>query len=85
MQQYNCLLYLTHNNFICKQDKFGFIFSLKIVDIDECAADVDPCNIPSEVCGNTAGSFTCNCSDGYELIAETCTGTFNNSITYQSS
>ena len=43
------------------------------VDVDECGDDTDGC---SQTCTNTEGSFTCGCTDGYELNVDgtTCDG-----------
>ena len=44
-----------------------------VLDINEC--DSDPCGQGS--CGNTEGSYTCDCSPGYEVgqnQPSTCTG-----------
>ena len=45
-------------------------------DIDECNG-TNPC-APNGNCVNTNGSFTCNCSSGYELDTggQNCSGTF---------
>ena len=42
-------------------------------DIDECASDSDLCD-ENTVCTNTAGSYSCNCSEGYERKDQQCTG-----------
>ena len=36
-------------------------------DIDECAAGVSGCE---QICSNNAGSFNCDCNDGYALKAD---------------
>ena len=43
-------------------------------DIDECLEGLDGCD---QRCANTAGSYFCTCTDGYELESDnhTCTGT----------
>ena len=41
------------------------IFKFFIIDIDECASDNGGCE---HTCANTAGSFTCSCDDGFELV-----------------
>ncbi|MDA8032207.1 MAG: calcium-binding EGF-like domain-containing protein [Alphaproteobacteria bacterium] len=45
-------------------------------DIDECNG-TNPC-APNGNCVNTNGSFTCNCSSGYELDTggQSCSGKF---------
>ena len=40
---------------------------LFLVDIDECSGGTHDCHMPSNAtCTNTAGSFFCNCTDGFE-------------------
>ena len=43
------------------------------IDIDECFAGTDNC---SDICNNTAGSYTCSCPTGYRLLDDgiTCEG-----------
>ncbi|KAG5857866.1 fibulin-5 [Anguilla rostrata] len=40
-------------------------------DIDECETESHQCN-PTQVCINTAGGYTCTCSEGYWLIGGQC-------------
>uniref|UniRef100_A0A673C406 EGF-like domain-containing protein n=1 Tax=Sphaeramia orbicularis TaxID=375764 RepID=A0A673C406_9TELE len=40
-------------------------------DIDECETNSHHCN-PTQVCINTAGGYTCSCSEGYWLIGGQC-------------
>ncbi|CAL8289247.1 unnamed protein product [Gadus morhua 'NCC'] len=40
-------------------------------DIDECEASSHQCN-PTQVCINTAGGYTCSCTEGYWLVAGQC-------------
>ena len=42
-------------------------------DINECAG-INPCQ---QLCENTEGSYTCSCTEGFNLTAQTgiCTGT----------
>ena len=40
------------------------------VDINECSADINPCN--NGACANTEGSFTCTCYEGFELVNNQC-------------
>lgn len=40
-------------------------------DIDECEAESHQCN-PTQVCINTAGGYTCSCSEGYWLVVGQC-------------
>ncbi|XP_023208841.1 fibulin-5 isoform X1 [Xiphophorus maculatus] len=40
-------------------------------DIDECETNSHHCN-PTQVCINTAGGYTCSCTEGYWLIAGQC-------------
>ena len=35
-----------------------------IIDIDECAEDIDFCD---QTCSNTFGSYVCSCQRGYDL------------------
>nr|XP_023691796.1 fibulin-5 [Paramormyrops kingsleyae] len=41
------------------------------VDIDECEVNSHQCN-PTQVCINTAGGYTCSCTEGYWLIGGQC-------------
>ena len=36
-----------------------------ITDIDECALELDQCE---QICVNLNGSYTCECSDGYQTV-----------------
>ncbi|XP_070776266.1 fibulin-5 [Enoplosus armatus] len=40
-------------------------------DIDECETNSHHCN-PTQVCINTAGGYTCSCTEGYWLIGGQC-------------
>lgn len=42
-------------------------------DIDECETNSHHCN-PTQVCINTAGGYTCSCTEGYWLIGGQCQG-----------
>lgn len=42
-------------------------------DIDECETNSHHCN-PTQVCINTAGGYTCSCTEGYWLIGGQCHG-----------
>ena len=42
-------------------------------DIDECALNIDSCDITAN-CTNTVGSYTCTCNTGYSGDGFTCTG-----------
>ena len=46
-----------------------------LVDIDECS-EANGCSVNSN-CTNTNGSYTCECHDGFTLLADrrTCQGT----------
>ena len=40
-----------------------------IVDIDECAQDLDHCNESSNMmCINSIGGYTCRCVEGYDIV-----------------
>ena len=41
------------------------------VDIDECATNLDTCDLNAE-CTDTDGSFNCTCNHGYVGDGETC-------------
>uniref|UniRef100_A0A8B9H8Q2 Fibulin 5 n=1 Tax=Astyanax mexicanus TaxID=7994 RepID=A0A8B9H8Q2_ASTMX len=41
------------------------------IDIDECEAESHQCN-PTQVCINTAGGYTCSCTEGYWLVGGQC-------------
>ena len=43
------------------------------VDIDECVSGTDNCDGNAN-CTNTEGSFTCQCSSGFNGDGETCEG-----------
>ena len=45
------------------------------VDIDECLEGVHGCP-PSTVCFNTRGNHDCVCERGFELVNNTCIGTY---------
>ena len=49
---------------------------LQFPDIDECVSP-EQCG-RGGMCQNTAGSYTCRCSDGYILEENICTGIFCN-------
>ena len=49
--------------------KCGCVFS----DIDECTTAVHNCNAKA-ACGNTEGTFTCTCNDGYTGDGVNCQG-----------
>ncbi len=43
--------------------------------------DINECNLNSSLCGNgmcinLIGSYTCNCTNGYQFDGETCVGKF---------
>uniref|UniRef100_A0A1A7X0F7 Fibulin 5 n=1 Tax=Iconisemion striatum TaxID=60296 RepID=A0A1A7X0F7_9TELE len=40
-------------------------------DVDECETNSHHCN-PTQVCINTAGGYTCSCTEGYWLIGGQC-------------
>ncbi len=46
---------------------------IEFLDINEC---VNTSLCQNGVCINTIGSYTCNCSNGYEFNNETCVGKF---------
>uniref|UniRef100_A0A8C1J4W2 Fibulin-5-like n=1 Tax=Cyprinus carpio TaxID=7962 RepID=A0A8C1J4W2_CYPCA len=41
------------------------------VDVDECETQSHQCN-PTQVCINTAGGYTCSCTEGYWLVGGQC-------------
>ena len=46
------------------------------LDIDECAAQVNPCNaVANSECKNTDGYYNCQCKDGYVKNGPNCEGT----------
>ena len=58
--------------------EFSFMFTdqylLPFTDLDECASDsASPCPEHTD-CGNTKGSFTCNCRPGFTKEQFTCEG-----------
>ena len=45
------------------------------VDIDECTVNSNPCDNNSDAggqCNNTAGGYTCTCSDGFQFLGGGC-------------
>uniref|UniRef100_A0A8C6TNX6 Fibulin 5 n=1 Tax=Neogobius melanostomus TaxID=47308 RepID=A0A8C6TNX6_9GOBI len=46
-------------------------YSPSVADIDECETNSHHCN-PTQVCINTAGGYTCSCTEGYWLIGGQC-------------
>ncbi|XP_018109853.1 cysteine-rich with EGF-like domain protein 2-A isoform X1 [Xenopus laevis] len=51
----------------CKECKNGWIKDDgKCVDVDECDASEQVCSRENETCLNTAGSYKCTCSEGFE-------------------
>lgn len=52
---------------------YNNMLSSSSADVDECEAATHQCN-PTQVCVNTAGGYTCSCSDGYVLFAGRCQG-----------
>ena len=47
-------------------------FSLQ--DIDECAAQTNPCG--DHECVNKPGDFNCKCKDGYKNVDDECVGEY---------
>ena len=53
-----------------------FISHSLMPDIDECAAQVNPCNtVAHSVCKNTEGSYSCPCKVGFVKKGDNCKGT----------
>lgn len=52
---------------------------LLLPDIDECETNSHHCN-PTQLCINTAGGYTCSCTEGYWLIGGQCQGGLTESI-----
>lgn len=50
------------------------IFLFFILDIEECATEIDNCNLDAN-CTNTKGSFNCTCHTGYSGDGVMCNGT----------
>ena len=49
-----------------------------LLDIDECAAPVNPCdNATNSTCNNTNGSYICQCKDGFVKNGPNCEGVIN--------
>ena len=64
-----------------KTVKVSFRFSLGFPSLESSCLDIDECanrndNDCNQLCLNTNGSFTCNCSSGYQLNSDgrTCDG-----------
>jgi hypothetical protein len=48
---------------------------LSLTDVDECnVTATNTCDINTEECENTEGSFRCNCKPGYRKVGSTCQG-----------
>ena len=54
------------------------------VDVDECADGTHDCSPITQTCINTIGSFTCECSSGYELDGDgtTCNGMYKHLVLF---
>ena len=52
----------------------GLLLSLRMIDINECKYDTDPCH-PNATCNNTGGSYICTCDTGYTGNGTTCKST----------
>ena len=50
------------------------VFSMFIIDIDECE-NLFPCQ---QICTNTLGSYQCSCNSGYLVDGNMCIGWFMN-------
>ena len=51
----------------------GSIYILLFLDIDECAAQVNPCDaVVNSECENTDGSYNCQCKDGFVKNGANC-------------
>ena len=45
------------------------------LDIDECAAQINPCDaVPNSECNNTDGSYNCQCKGGFVRNGPNCEG-----------
>ena len=54
-----------------------FIFLHSFIDIDECAQNLDNCDVDTRAtCSNTPGSFTCACRAGYSGNGIACVGSY---------
>ena len=48
------------------------------LDIDECAAQINPCDaVPNSECNNTDGSYNCQCRDGFVRNGPNCEGAYH--------
>ena len=53
----------------------GSVYILLFLDIDECAAQVNPCDaLANSACKNTNGSYNCQCNDGFVKNGPNCEG-----------
>ena len=50
------------------------IFLYLPLDIDECSADLNPCDENAD-CANNDGSYSCTCKEGFTGNGTTCQGT----------
>lgn len=61
----------------CYFVRWMFITVVSTSDINECAEGIDNCHEESNsACTDTDGSFTCNCSEGFEGNGTFCRGQF---------
>lgn len=58
---------------VSKVGKADCGFFPPFLDVDECEAESHQCN-PTQVCINTAGGYTCSCTEGYWLVGGQCQG-----------
>ena len=49
------------------------LFFFFILDIDECADRIHPCDVYAE-CNNNLGSYNCTCKDGFHGNGTYCSG-----------
>ena len=55
----------------------SIVFTLIIIDIDECvSAETNECD-PNALCTNTDGSYICRCLSGYQGDGRNCTGKYS--------
>ena len=55
--------------------KYNYYITFYLPDIDECAAQNDPCAaVADSTCSNTHGSYNCQCKDGFVKNGAICEG-----------
>lgn len=51
--------------------------SADLSDLDECAPEMNSCNMNMSLCMNTVGSYFCSCVDGFYMSNGSCSGFYS--------